>query len=154
MLCLEKRRLREISSMPINTWRGDAETVERSRLFSVLPTARIRGNGHQLEHRRFLLNWALVQVAQKVCGVFVLGDLQKPSGHGPRPPTVGVLLEQGLKQMDPEVPSNLSHSVILWVKVSGNQWQLARTERKQRKEPCYADKFPQHQILYLQKSYI
>lgn len=39
---------------------------------------------------------------------FLLGDLLGP-GH----PALVFLLEQGLGQMDPEVHSNLSHSLIL-----------------------------------------
>lgn len=35
----------------------------------------------------------MVQVTQGRCGVSILGDTQKPSGHGPRKLSVG---EQGL----------------------------------------------------------
>lgn len=34
--------------------------------------------------------------------------------HDPQHPAVVVLLGLGLDQMDPEVPANLSYSVILW----------------------------------------
>lgn len=43
----------------------------------------------------------------------LLGDLQKP-GHGSGQPALGISLEQGLDQLDPEVPPILSHSVIPW----------------------------------------
>lgn len=33
--------------------------------------------------------WALAQVAQRVCGVFWHGDLQKPPGYGPGQPALG-----------------------------------------------------------------
>jgi len=71
------------------------------RLFSVLPTARKKGN----RHRRFCLNIrkhffshagdsVLAQVAQGGCGD--LGDVQKPSGHGPGQPALGRPAQAGL----------------------------------------------------------
>lgn len=44
----------------------------------------------------------------------LLGDLQRPPGHEAGHPTLGVpSLLAGLGQMEPEVPSNLTHIVIL-----------------------------------------
>ena len=42
-------------------------------------------------------------------------SLQKPSGHAPGHPALGVSAGSGLEQMGPEVPANLSHSVVLWL---------------------------------------
>ena len=56
---------------------------------------------------------ALAHFAQRGCGVSFLGDLQKPPGLVLGTLLWVSLLEQGLDQMDPEVPSNLSHSVSL-----------------------------------------
>jgi len=55
------------------------------------------GNGHKLKHRSFHQiirkhcegDQALAQVAQRVCGDFVLGDIEKLSGHGPRQLSLG-----------------------------------------------------------------
>jgi len=67
---------------------------EGTRLFSVVPSDSTRGNGAQTEtqevpseHEETLFycegHRALAQVAQRGCGVSHLGDVQKPSGHGP-----------------------------------------------------------------------
>lgn len=43
------------------------------------------------------------------------GDLQKPTGHGPVQLLLGVpAWAGGLDQVDPDIPSHLIHSVILW----------------------------------------
>ena len=51
----------------------------------------------------------LAQVVQGGCGVSILGDIQKPSGHGPEQAALGgPAWAGGLDQ------SNLSYSMILW----------------------------------------
>ena len=55
---------------------------------------------------------ALAQAAQRLWGL-LLGDLQEPSGHGPGCPALGIPAGVVVGQMDPEVVSKLSHSVIL-----------------------------------------
>ena len=65
----------------------------------MVPTDRTRGNGHKLkqevspECQEMLFHCegdqALSQVAWRGCGVFILGDIQKPSGHGPGKPALG-----------------------------------------------------------------
>jgi len=65
----------------------------------VVLSARTRGSGHKLKHRRFPLNikkhfyceggQALAEVAQRSCGISILGGVQKAPGHGPGQPAVG-----------------------------------------------------------------
>ena len=84
LFSLEKRRLRGILSSP----HGD----------QVVPGARTRGDGNKQKHVKFHLNLrkhfccegdrALAQVAQSSGGVSILGDIQKPSGHGPGQPAL------------------------------------------------------------------
>ena len=60
---------------------------------------------------------------------FLLGDLQKPPGHGPGHPAKADLLEEGdWTGLPAEVPSNLHHSDILWFYEKGAAWgeQAAR----------------------------
>lgn len=76
------------------------------RLFSVVPRA--RSNGHQLKHRRFLPNTpcvseqALPQAAKRGCGVSILGENQKPTGHNPGYPVL-------------DVPGGIGHRCLLQV---------------------------------------
>lgn len=46
-------------------------------------------------------DWALELVAHRGCGISTLGDIQKPPcKHGPWPPALVALWEQGEEQMD------------------------------------------------------
>ena len=90
----------------------------------MVPSARTRGHGHKLEHRRFPLNTrspsvlcsdgALAQAAQRLWGL-LLGDLPELPGRGPGHPALGVpagAVRQRLEQRHPEGPASLSHAVI------------------------------------------
>lgn len=67
---------------------------DRAKLFSVVPSARRRGNVHKLKQWGFPLtyklrsdgNGALAQVARRGCGASIAGDIQKQPGHGPGVP--------------------------------------------------------------------
>ncbi|KAK4818344.1 hypothetical protein QYF61_011100 [Mycteria americana] len=52
-----------------------------ARLFSVVPNERTRGKGHKMKCKMFR---ALAEVAQRGCGISILGDIEKASGHGTR----------------------------------------------------------------------
>lgn len=62
-----------------------------ARLYAVVPHDRTRATGTSWKTRSSVEqlrnpfywedDWALMQVAQRHSGVFLLGDLQKPSGH-------------------------------------------------------------------------
>lgn len=71
-----------------------------------------------LEHHKTLFycdgNQALAQLAQKSCGVFLIGDLQRSSGHGPGQPALSVTFwAGGWTWSHPGVSSSLKFSVIL-----------------------------------------
>ena len=101
----QKQRERGLFSLEKRRLRGDLISVHRylkgaedgARLFSVVLSARIRGNGH----RGFPLNTRI-----HFCAVWVMvhwhrllrdcGDLQKPPGHGPGCSALGALFVQGL----------------------------------------------------------
>ncbi|KAK4817982.1 hypothetical protein QYF61_003635, partial [Mycteria americana] len=100
-LALVTIRLRE-DLINIYKYLRGVRKEDRARLFSVVPSARTRGNGHKLKHRRFPLNMrehclhcegdqALAQVAQRGCGVSIPGDTQNPSGHGLGQPALGAI---------------------------------------------------------------
>lgn len=106
---LEKRMLRWISSMSINTlWKGGKKTEPTStdaqwwdqRQWAQTKTQEVP------EHQEALLycngDWTWAQVAQTGCGVSLLGDTQKPSGDG---------LYLGWTMMASDVPANLNLSV-------------------------------------------
>ena len=68
---------------------------EETRLFSVVPGDRTGDKGYKLKYRKFCLHkrkkllhsvseQTLEEVAQRGCGVSILGDTQKPTGDGPK----------------------------------------------------------------------
>lgn len=86
----------------------------RAKLFSLVYSARTRGNRQNLAHMRFSLNirkcfltrWALAEVAQRGRGVSSLEILKTFLD-------MGLAACSELEQMGPEVSANLNHSVIL-----------------------------------------
>lgn len=62
---LSKRRLGETSSMYINIWREEGCKEYRTRLFSVAPSARRKGNGHKQAHKQFSLNMRSISVLSR-----------------------------------------------------------------------------------------
>ena len=76
-----------------------------------------RGSGHELEHRRFCLNtrkyFSAVHIFQRGCGVSSLQIFKSHLDVSLGSLLWVSLLEQGLEQMDSEVPANLSQSVML-----------------------------------------
>ena len=69
------------------------------------------------EHKENLLycegDWAVAQVAQRGCGVFIPGDAEKPSGHGPEEPAVDGLAWAGAARPD-DLQRSLPTSTNLW----------------------------------------
>jgi len=53
----------------------------------------------------------VAQVAQRPWSP-LLGDVQKPPGHEPEPPALGVPAGAAVGLMAPDNPSNLSHSLM------------------------------------------
>lgn len=96
---------------------------EGARLFSVIPSARTRDSGHKMGRRRFCvtirkhfcaLQVTLVQISKRGCGISFL-EISKSCLNVVLGTLLWVsLLEQGVGQMDPDVPSDLSYPVILW----------------------------------------
>lgn len=91
-----KRRLR---GDPINVYTYVVGGNEKgTRLYSVVPTWGIRGNGHKLKrggiipfeqeetHFHCEGGRTLAQFAQKFCGICIHRDIQIPAGHSPGQP--------------------------------------------------------------------
>ena len=58
LFILEKRRL-ELDLMKMYKYLTGVYKEDRARLFSVVPSDRTRGKGHELKHRRFHLKETL-----------------------------------------------------------------------------------------------
>lgn len=131
--CLVARAFNQRKREPelVSSSAGDAKSLWKCplqpcwllRLFSVLLSARTRGNGNEPEHRIFCLtmrkHFCAVQVAENrhrlhreaVGSSLEISKSQLDIGLGT---LLWVsLLEWGLDLMDPEVPSHLDQSVIL-----------------------------------------
>jgi len=100
LFSLEKRRIWGELNNVYTYLRGGYKEPGSLWCLSLASGDRTRGNGQKLKHRRFPLNirkyffhcevnQALAQVARGGCGVSMLGDIQKSSGHHPGQPTPG-----------------------------------------------------------------
>lgn len=118
-----ERRLGRSLMMCINNWReGTKRTEPGSSQWWPVTTE----SGHKLKPRRFPWNIrkhfyckgdrALVQITQRGRESLSLEILQRPPGHDPGKPAVGHSSSAwagGWTRWSPEVPSHLSHAVIL-----------------------------------------
>jgi len=109
-----------------------------ARCFSVVPSARTRGNRHTLEHRRFALNTRM-----HFCAVQIMEHWHRfPKEVVGSPPwrfsraawrwswapcSVWDRVELWLHQMDPEVLSHFHHSVILREGASDTLFSIHKT---------------------------
>lgn len=84
LFSLEKRKIRW-KLIYVHKYLGEGCTEDGVRLFSVVPSDRIRDNRHKLKHSRFSLNigkhflyceGGQAHVAQGVCRVFLFGDFK------------------------------------------------------------------------------
>lgn len=96
MFSLERRQLRGGLTNAYKYVKGRCQE-DGARLFSVVPSNTIRGNGHNLKHCKFHLNMGenlegnrtLEQAAQKGCGLSTSGVIQNPPGGNPVQPVLG-----------------------------------------------------------------
>lgn len=89
----------------------------------MVPSLRTRGNGHKLEEEvpsEHQEHFCTVRVSKhwhrlpRGCGISSLETFSNHLGVGLDPLLWVSLLQQGLGQINPEIPATCSHSVTLW----------------------------------------
>jgi len=120
---IEKKGQRGLKN--VSTWKEGIKKVES--LFLVVSLPGLEGTDRNRNTRScvwtsgsiLLCEWAVAQVAQKGCGVFLLEDLQKRPWHDPEQPTLGMpACAVGLDQMSSRgsfQPQASYKSMTLWV---------------------------------------
>ncbi|KAK4824227.1 hypothetical protein QYF61_012201, partial [Mycteria americana] len=130
-----KRRLR---GDPINVCKYLMEgNEEGTRLFSVVPTGRTRGNGHKLKRS----GQTLALVAQKGGGVYIHRDIQNPTGHSPGQPTLADWVNRFREALN---STEKEHGLLCCFCLTGQQTfvqapnEQAQTNYNQSEHLCWA----------------